>query len=70
MIIVHIQTTIQTVFGVLDEDGNAIPQEPVTVRVDRFSADAFTEAQQVIAQARDKAAEAGTSESPDSAPAG
>jgi hypothetical protein len=56
MRIVHIQTTIQAVFGVLDDDGNAIPQQPVTVQVTRFSPEAFGEAYGTIAAQRDKAA--------------
>ena len=56
MKIVHIQTTISTVFGLLDGDGNAVPQQPVTVRVDRFSEAVFADAQRVIAAERDKIA--------------
>jgi hypothetical protein len=55
MRVVHVQTTIQTVFGVLDDDGNVIPQEPVTVQVSRFASDSFVEAYTAIAGARDKA---------------
>jgi hypothetical protein len=40
---------------VLDDDGNAVPQQPVTVQVHRFAPDAFTEAHQQIAEARDRA---------------
>jgi hypothetical protein len=54
--IVHVQTTVQTVFGVLDDDGNVIPQQPVTVNVGLFKPEAFTEAYAAIAQARDEAA--------------
>ena len=53
--VVHVQTTIQTVFGVLDEDCNVLPQEPVVVHVSLFKAEAFAEAYAVIAQARDQA---------------
>ena len=58
--IVHIQTTVQTVFGVLDGDGNAVPQQPVTVQVHRFSPETFAEAQQAIAAKRDEIAAAMT----------
>jgi len=51
--LIHVQTTIQTVFGTLDDDGNVIPREPVTVGVRRFSEEAFTEAQRAIAAERD-----------------
>lgn len=56
--IVHIQTTIQTVFAVLDDDGNAIPQEPIVGQLNRFSQEAFTEAQASIAARRDQIAAA------------
>jgi len=55
--VVHIQTTVQTTFGVLDDEGNAIPQQPVTVQVHKFSAEAFAEAQKAIAAERDKTVE-------------
>lgn len=60
--IVHMQTTIQTIFGVLDDDGNAIPQQPVTVPVYQFCGEAFGEAYQKIAAERDKAQTANTGE--------
>jgi hypothetical protein len=55
MKLVHVQTTVQTVFGLLDDDGNVIPQQPVTVQVQRFAPEAFTDAHTTIAEARDKA---------------
>jgi hypothetical protein len=54
--IVHIQTTIQTVFGVLDDEGNVTPQQPVVVQVGRFAPEAFAEAFATVADARDRAA--------------
>lgn len=54
--LVHMQTTVQTVFGVLDDEGNALPQNPVTVPLHKFSAESFAEAYQRIAAERDKAA--------------
>lgn len=56
--VVHVQTTIQTVFGVLDDDGNVMPQQPIVAQVRRFDADSFTEAHAVIAKERDAAHEA------------
>ena len=52
---VHIQTTIQTVFGVLDDDGNVAPQQPVVVNVGKLSEESFAEAFTVITKARDDA---------------
>lgn len=65
--VVHIQTVIQTTFGVLDEDGNVIPQQPVQVQVTLFKPEAFSDAYAAIEQARDQAAanmEAGTDAPP------
>lgn len=53
--IVHAQTTIQTIFGLLDEDGNLIPQQPITINLNIFDPQAFVEAHTMIVQARDKA---------------
>ena len=64
--LIHMQTTITTVFGVVDEDGNAIPQQPVTATVSLFKADAFVEAYKAIAHARDEAlANSGTTPADD-----
>ena len=62
--IVHVQTIIQTVFGVLDDDGNVIPQQPIVAQSSKFSAEAFTEAHAAIAGERDKAAAAYEAEQP------
>lgn len=55
MKIVHIQTQIQTVFGVLDGD-EVNPQPPITIHINRFTAEAFEEAHSTIVLERDKAA--------------
>lgn len=55
MTIVHIQTVVQATFGVLDDDGNVNPQQPVTVTLAKFSRDALEEAFQSIAVARENA---------------
>jgi hypothetical protein len=62
--IVHVQTIVQTVFGVLDDDGNVIPQQPIVAQSSKFSAYAFTEAYAAIAAERDKAAAAYDAEQP------
>lgn len=42
---IHLQTNIQTVFGILDDgEENAAPQPPVTVQVDTLSAEMFEKA--------------------------
>jgi hypothetical protein len=53
--VVHLQTTVQTVFGVLDGDGNAVPQQPVVASVPTFSNESFIEAFEAIAAKRDEA---------------
>ena len=55
MKLIHMQTTITTVFGVDDGEGNAITQQPITVNVSVFKPEAFTEAYTAIANARDQA---------------
>lgn len=57
MILVHVQTTITTTFGVLDDDSNVIPQQPIQATVTRFAPDAFADAHQAIQDARDQALE-------------
>ena len=41
MKLIHMQTTITTVFGVDDGEGNAITQQPITVNVSVFKPEAF-----------------------------
>jgi hypothetical protein len=53
--VVHVQTVITTTFGLLDEEGNVIPQQPIQVQVSRFAADAFEEAHRLIEKAREEA---------------
>jgi hypothetical protein len=62
--IVHVQTIVQTVFGVLDDDGNVIPQQPIVAQSSRFSEEAFRDAYAAIAGERDKAATAYDAEHP------
>lgn len=64
MRVVHVQTQIQTVFGVIDDDGNVIGQEPIVAAVQRFAPEAFLEAYGAIEQARNAA-----STEPESVPA-
>lgn len=55
MRIVHVQTLVQTTFGVIDDDDNVVPQEPVQLQITRFAPEAFAEAFATIAKARDNA---------------
>ena len=56
MRVVHLGTVVQVTFGVLDDDGNVIPQEPMQVRVAKFERDEFAAAFDAVAKARDDAA--------------
>lgn len=53
--VVHLQTQIVTMFGLVDEDNNAVPQQPATVTVNFFSKEAFAEAFERIVELRDQA---------------
>jgi hypothetical protein len=53
MTVVHIQTTIQTILGVLDDNGNIIQKQPVNVEVSVLSTEAFAESARAIIKARD-----------------
>lgn len=55
--IVHLRTVIQVQFGVLDENGNAHPQEPIVAEGSIFSAEAFVEAFEKIRDKRDELSE-------------
>lgn len=56
MRIVHVATNITTHFGVLDDDGNVIPQEPINAQVQIFTREKFAEAFDLIEKQRDEAA--------------
>lgn len=55
MKIVHLTTEIRSMFGVLDDDGNVTPQEPIVASVPKFSLEAFSEAHRLISEKRDEA---------------
>lgn len=59
MKVVHLGTTIQTVFAVVDDEGNAIAQEPIVAAVQAFNREKFVEAFERIEQARDAASTGG-----------
>jgi hypothetical protein len=50
--VIHVQTTIQTILGVLDENGNVIQKQPLNVEVSVLSVEAFTEAVNVLLKAK------------------
>jgi hypothetical protein len=53
--LVHLGTTIQTTFGLVDDDGNVIPQPPIPAQLVAFSAAEFTAAFEGIREQRDAA---------------
>lgn len=55
-VIVHLGTKMEAYFGVADEDGNVVPQEPIGVTVHRFEEKGFTTAFELLVAARDKLA--------------
>jgi hypothetical protein len=44
MKIIHIQTTVQAVFGVLDDNGDVISKQPVSIEISRLNQASFQEA--------------------------
>lgn len=54
--VVHLGTVIQTQFGVLDEAGDVVAQEPVSVKLQVFSEAGFAEAFARLQEAREAAA--------------
>jgi len=67
--IVHVLTRIQTVFGLLDDQGNVSTQFPVNCEVSVFNAGKFNEAFQAIAAKRAEGA-AGLAQNQATAPPG
>lgn len=55
--IVHVQTNIQTILGVLDDDGNVVQKQPLNVEVGVLSINAFTEAVNALLKAKSEAQE-------------
>ncbi len=42
--VVHVQTTVQSIFGILDECGNIVNKQPVNFEVSRLDQASFSEA--------------------------
>lgn len=53
MQLVHLGTVVQSVFGVVDEKGNVITQEPLQAQMILFSKAEFESAFKVIEEQRD-----------------
>lgn len=51
--IVHIQTTVQTVFGITDEDGN-VKQVPLSIQVPLFKQELFNQVYQELSAQKTK----------------
>ena len=50
--VIHVQTTVQTILGVLDEDGNVFQKQPLNVEVSVLNVEAFTEAVNALLKAK------------------
>jgi hypothetical protein len=55
--IVHIQTSIQTVFGVVNEDGDTVQQVPVNLTIPALKGELFTAAVEHLVAQKAKLAE-------------
>lgn len=50
MKIVHVQTNISAIFGLMDDEGNILTKQPLNLEVTKLSQDAFIEAfNQIVA---------------------
>lgn len=54
MKIVHIQTTMQTILGKLDENGDVIEKIPLSIEVPKLTLEAFEQALKQLIEAREK----------------
>lgn len=54
MKIIHIQTTVQSVFGKVDEDGNVVEKYPINVEVAKLDESSFAEVNKKLQEVRTK----------------
>lgn len=54
MKVVTIQTTIQTIFGILDEDGDISQKQPVSLELQKLNQESFNEALTQLLTAKEK----------------
>jgi hypothetical protein len=57
MKIVTVQTTLQTIFGVLDEDGNIFNKQTVTAEISKLKEEDFTATVNRLIEIKNKLAE-------------
>lgn len=57
MSVVHVQTTIQTILGVVDDEGNVIQKVPVNLEVQKLEEQLFRDAVAHLLSAKAKLAE-------------
>jgi hypothetical protein len=55
--IVHIETRVQTLFGVLDDNGNIVNKQPVTLEISELQAERFRHAYDYISNFKARYAE-------------
>ena len=49
---IHIQTNISTILGILDDEGNVVKKQPVSVEVAKLDRESFLQALQAILNAK------------------
>lgn len=54
MKIVHLETTIQTIFGLVDEDGDVIKKQPVTLSLSKLNKDSFEKSLESLQDAKNQ----------------
>jgi len=52
MTIIHLRTTVTTVFATVDADGNVVAEHPIEAQLRSSSADAFAELAEELARRR------------------
>lgn len=55
--VIHLETKVQTVFGVLDEDGNVVEKHPFNIDVPKHEEELFKEVVSVLKKTRSELTE-------------
>lgn len=53
-IILHLNTTVQTIFGVMDDNGNVLQLQPLVMNSQRLNSETILEILKAIESARDQ----------------
>ena len=52
--IVHVETVVRTVFGILDDEGDVIEKKPVSIALAKLNAESFELLAKTLAEAKVK----------------